>query len=683
VNGKDSKSRPTSIAKSSFRGNDSGKGSNRIRLRAVLVGLILAVAICAITPLNNAYHQATPLGGGHFPLAPFFILIWMTILVALVGKACKGRRWLTGKELLIVWTLMALVSGIAYTGLVRTFFINLTAPYYFATVGNRWKEVLHPLLPKALYPQSREAIEGLYNGLAAGRQMGWWEILRQIPWEAWLSPLLVWSGFILLCYFVMICLVTLLSKQWLDNERMNFPLLQVPLLIEEAMDENGLTRFFANRFLLAGLMVPVVLHLINGLHFYYPTVPQIPTLILAGPYFPKYGLFSGFYKLKMYIYPAFIGFAFLTAKQISFSFWFFFIMGGLLFGLLSLLGYNIPAAALGITFGPTLSRPEETQMIGAYGIFFLFLLWLARHHLLNVLRQAFWLGRKDSWEGEWLPTRLAFWGFIIGTLAVMIWCRYLGIPFWVSFSVVMAFFIFMLVASRVICQGGIPYFTLTVAPLDGVIALLGPRLFTSIGILVAGVVQKVLFVDLRESLMPSLVHARKITQNIVSRLMIIGGISIALIAGVAVSLLAMLALCYKFGIRELQLDWATRSTVAVYENIHSLIESPVNPGHWVTVFSVAGALVMLSLVICYHRFYWWPIHPIGYLTAYSSAMRILWFSFFLGWACNALCMRYGGVALFKGLRYFFVGLIIGDFLMGGMWALIGLFGYASYQVLPT
>lgn len=92
---------------------------------------------------------------------------------------------------------------------------------------------------------------------------------------------------------------------------------------------------------------------------------------------------------------------------------------------------------------------------------------------------------------------------------------------------------------------------------------------------------------------------------------------------------------------------------------------------------------MLVLVICYHRFYWWPIHPIGYLTAYSSAMWILWFSFFLGWLFNAVCMRYGGVVLFKKLRYFFVGLIIGDFLMGGLWALIGLFGYASYQVLPT
>ncbi len=64
-------------------------------------------------------------------------------------------------------------------------------------------------------------------------------------------------------------------------------------------------------------------------------------------------------------------------------------------------------------------------------------------------------------------------------------------------------------------------------------------------------------------------------------------------------------------------------------------------------------------------------------------MRILWCSFFIGWICNALCMRYGGVVLFKKVRFIFIGLIIGDFLMGGIWALVGLFTDASYQVLPT
>jgi hypothetical protein len=656
---------------------------DRIRWRAILIGSILALVICLITPFNNAYRQATPLGGGHFPLAPFYVLVWMTVLTAVARRIFRRSNWLTGKELLVTWALTVLVSGIAWTGLARTFFINITAPYHFASVENRWEEVLHPLLPRIWYPQSSTAVADIYNGIAGGRQMGWGEVFQQIEWTAWLPPLLAWGGFILLCYFVMVCIVSLLSKQPLYNERMNFPLLRVPFLMVEALEQQGLGRFFANRFLLAGISVPVCLHLINGLSFYYPDVPQIPTLILAGKYFPKQGLFSGFYKLKIYIYPAFVGFAFLTSRQISFSFWFFYLTGALLIGFLGLLGINIPAAALGVTFGPTIARPEEAQMIGAYLVFFVFLAWLARYHFMDVLQKATGFKKDDNLESEWLSTRLAFWGFVAGGFGIVIWCYYFGLPFLFSFLVVGAFFLFTLVAMRVICQGGIAYFTLTVAPIDSLMTFFGPKLFTGIGILVAAVIQKVLFVDLRESLLPSLLHNRKVTEEVSNNRRIFMTIMITLTLGIVVSFTAMLVLSYKFGLRELQFDWATRTTLAVYDNIYTLVESPIKPGQWTLIFSLAGAAVMLILVICYHRLYWWPIHPIGYLTAYSSAMWTLWFSFFIGWICNALCMRYGGVVLFKKLRNFFIGLIIGDFLMAGSWALYGLFSYASYQVLPT
>jgi len=656
---------------------------NKIRWRAVLIGSSLALAICLITPFNNAFRQGTPLGGGHFPLAPFYILVWMMIVTAAIRMIFKGKNWITGKELLVVWSLMVLLSGIAWTGLARTFFINLTVPYHFATVENRWSEVLHPLMPKAWYPQDKQAITDLYDGIAGGRQLGWGQVLKKIPWNVWIGPLATWAGFILLCYFVSVCIINLLSRQPLYNERMNFPLLQVPFLLQEALDKNELARFFTNRFLLAGLSIPILLHLLNGISFYYPSLPSVPVLFLLGKYFPKHGLFSGFYKLKIYIYPAFIGFAFLTSKQISFSFWFFFIMGALLIGLLNFLGINIPAAALGVTFGPTLARPEETQMIGAYLVFFVFLAWLARFHFLDVVLTGFGLKKNAPSATDWFSMRWSFWGFVIGGLGIVIWGHYFGIPFWVSFILVGAFFIFTLVATRVICQGGIAYFTLTAAPMDGMLAFVNSKVFTNVGILAAAVMQKVLFVDLRESLMPSLLHTSKVTQNVAGKRRILATILITLVAGVAVSFAAMLALGYKFGIRELELDWATRTTVAVYDNVYSLAQSPMAASKWVIIFTLVGAAVMLVLSICYHRFYWWPIHPLGYLTAYSSAMWTLWFSFFIGWLFNALCMRYGGVVLFKKLRNFFIGLIIGDFFMAGSWAIYGLFSYSSYMVLPN
>lgn len=658
------------------------QAARTIRKRAPLLGILLAVAICLLTPYNNIYLRATPLGGGHFPLAPFFIFLLLALVISLIAGIFRSSLLLTGPELLIIWIEMVIGSGIAYTGFARTFLVNLTAPIHFATPGSRWEEILHPLIPPALTPTDPQAVLLLYNGLPGGRSMGWLEVVGSIPWAAWLSPLMLWGTFILLSYLVMLFLINILSRQWIHNERMNFPLLKVPEMISKAVSEGETGSFFFNRFLLTGLSMPIFLHLINGLNLYYPTIPPIPTLFLAGPYFSESGLLTGFQKLKIYIYPAFIGFAFLTSRQISFSFWFFFLAGSLLYGVLNLLGYSIPVSELGVSFGPTLARPEEMQMIGAYGIFFLFLVWLARLHLVDVCKQSFFLKPPASGKSEWFDVRISFWGAIIGFALIIWWYIRLGMAPVTAVLVVGAFFMIMLVATRIICQGGLAYFTLTAAPTDGMIALFGAKMFAGASGLLAGMSQKVLFVDLRESLMPSLLHGRHLQQNKNPALLLFSGLAITIVASMTVSIVAMMTLCYRYGIRELQLDWASQTTTAVYENIYRLIAMNTTTGNWVFIFALAGALVMLVLVTCYHRLYWWPIHPIGYLTAYSSAMRILWVSFFIGWVCNALCMRYGGIVLFKKLQFFFIGLIIGDFLMGGGWALVGLFTDVSYQVLP-
>jgi len=653
-----------------------------IRLRAICIGLIFAAAICLFTPINNIYHRATPLGGGHFPLAPFFIFLVMALLVLIISRLFRSRSLLTGSELLVIWMQMVIGSGIAYTGLTRTFLINLTAPIHFATTGNQWRETFDPLLPNALMPKDLSAIELLYNGLPAGRSMGWLEVLFEIPWQAWSMVFFRWSIFILLSYLVMLCIINLFARQWIVNEKLNFPLLKVSQFVSFAVDSPDGSRLLTNRFLLIGLCVPICLHLLNGLSMHFPSIPTLQTLVLAGKYFPKEGLLSGFYKLKIYFYPAFIGFAFLTSRQISFSFWFFFLAGALFYGVLDVTGYAVPASELGITFGPTLTRPEEMQMIGAYGVFFVFLVWLARHHLLAVSQQSLFLRSVDLRQIEWFDVRVSFWGIIVGFGLLVSWFLWQGMAPLPALLLICSFFMISLVATRIICQGGIAYFTLTAAPIDGLIAIFGTKMFAGVGGLLGAISQKVLFVDLRESLMPSLLHAKKVHQGKRPTTLIFSGLLLTLAVSVTASVLAMMTLCYRYGIRELELEWATSTTLNVYENAFRLVVNPVSPGDSVYTFTLIGAFVMLALVFCYQRFYWWPIHPIGYLTAYSSAMRILWVSFFIGWMCNALCMKYGGVTLFRKMQFFFIGLVIGDLLMGGIWAIVGQFTFSSYMVLP-
>jgi len=659
-----------------------------IRPRAFLLGIVLGLLLCMAVPYNAAFLHNVPLGGGHFPLAPFFIAAWLFVLSAGSGWLRKGRPLLSGSEILLVWVLMVIFSGISYAGLAQTFFTTITAPFYFAEDGFRWAEAMQPLLPGLLYPDAArpgpglDAVRTVYNGLDGGFEMSWLQVLGDIPWQVWAGPLLAWAAFVLLCFFIMFCLMALLGKQWVVNERVTFPLLRAPQLMAEALDRQQTGALFRDRFLLTGLLCAASLQLLNGLHFYFPQVPEMPTLILAGTYFPKYGLFSGFHKLRMYIFPAFIGFAFLAPRQVSFSFWFFYLLAGLVTGILYVSGLQYPEAALGVTFGPEFSRPEEAQTIGAYLIFFLFIIWLARSHLWQqvlLLHRPF--GRRDHDEA-WPDRGWPLWGLIIGGLCLIWWCRFFGLPVLAAVLVPMAFFLVLIVASRIIVQGGLPFFTLTAAPADGLTGLFGSGFLGPVGLVVTAVMQKLLFLNLRETLLPTLFHSSKITEHARNRGTWLAVLGLALVLAVALSFVTMLALSYKFGVRDMNMDWATSTTIATYENVQRLLDVPAGTNYWMLGFAAIGAVVMTFLVLMYYRVTWWTLHPIGYLTAYSAGMHLLWFCFFLGWLCNHLCLRYGGTGLFNQLRFFFVGLILGDFLLAGIWALVGVFARAGYNVFP-
>jgi len=51
----------------------------------------------------------------------------------------------------------------------------------------------------------------------------------------------------------------------------------------------------------------------------------------------------------------------------------------------------------------------------------------------------------------------------------------------------------------------------------------------------------------------------------------------------------------------------------------------------------------------------------------------LWFSIAIAWLLKLLAMKYGGPSLFRRARPFFLGLIIGQFFIAGIWLIIDFF----------
>ena len=654
---------------------------NTLRLPALVFAIILGLIMCAAGPFNTAWLGGTPLGGGHFPLAPFFISFFLFIACAIIASTTNKKPLLNGTEQLVVWLFMVIGTGIGYSGLAESFFLNITAPAYYKQGGYAWVKSLAPYLPESWYMNNPDVVAPLYEGFIGGRDMTIGQVVARIPWGAWVGVLSLWGLFILMAYLTMLCLVNLFGRQWIENERVNFPLLRVPQFLSEALDSGTMRTFLTDKFLLWGIGIPVFFHLINGLSYHYPSIPELPLLVLAGQYFPKYGLFSGFNKLQMYFVPAYIGFAFLATRQIAFSFWFFYIFGAFFMGFLYVIGFDVPQSAMGINFGPNLARPAEATVIGATAIFFLFILWLAREHLITVFKSG--LRNTTVHHGEIIPAGWSLWGAVIGIIAMMVWCRWFGMSIGGSVVMPVVFFMVLLVISRIITQGGLPQFMLTAAPSDGVSGVLGTRFLGAAGIALTTVMQKMMFLDVQESLMPNLVHGNKVSEATQSKRRFFIALTLLLLLCVCTAFCSMLILGYKTGLRDLQLEVQTQSVLSMYENAGRLIDAPLSANPWVSSFALLGAILMGILVFCFYKFPWWPLHPLGFLAAYSKSMRILWVCFFIGWLCNYLVLHYGGTSLYRRVQMLFVGLIIGDMLMGGIWAIVSLFSGINYPVFPT
>ena len=94
-----------------------------------------------------------------------------------------------------------------------------------------------------------------------------------------------------------------------------------------------------------------------------------------------------------------------------------------------------------------------------------------------------------------------------------------------------------------------------------------------------------------------------------------------------------------------------------------------------------GFLFTLFLGAMQTRFAWWLWHPIGYATASSGTMEGLWVSIFITWLAKSLIARYGGAAATRTALWLFVGLVLGDFVMGTTWNVIGLsMGKTIYRI---
>jgi hypothetical protein len=142
--------------------------------------------------------------------------------------------------------------------------------------------------------------------------------------------------------------------------------------------------------------------------------------------------------------------------------------------------------------------------------------------------------------------------------------------------------------------------------------------------------------------------------------------------GISLGLASVLHLYYNVGQATAKIQtYRTGVGAEAFNRLDSWLQNPKGPDPIGLSVVSAALFLTLGLGALRDRYIAFPLHPIGYAFATCYAMEYFWFIFFITWLFKALLIRYGGVKSYRAALPFFLGLVLGDCLMGFSSGLLG------------
>ena len=638
-----------------------------ISRRALIIGISCAVAECLIAPYNDYVIRNVFLAGGHFPVGPFFVLTVLVLVVNVILKRVSPKLALSPQELITIWCIMIAAAGIPSTGMMRYALGPLVAYKYFATPENEWEPLFHQYIPQWRVVRDENAIRSFYEGISFG---------ESIPWKPWLTPLFAWTVYVLVIYFVMSCLAVLLRKQWVENEKCTFPLVQLPVEMSQQHQSGVLSSLFKNRVMWLGFAIPVFIHTLNGLHAFFPAVPHIPMDFWLNPYLVGKP-WDALRPLQILVFLSMVGFSYLLTLEVSFSLWFFFLFFKLQCVIGALLGFRITSGPGVQWTGYSFSAAQEA---GACMTFVIFSIWKARHHIKSMFRSTLSQRHMASEEAlnEAMPYRLTIFGLIAGIFLLAFLNHLMGMSFGFAFVFVLFLMGMYIALTWHVIHGGIPFINPAFSAQSFFLTTLGssrinPSTMTSLLMHPVS-----LTLDLREVMMPNVMNSLKAADDVrVKRRHLLMAMGLAMFIGLLVSYYSALKVSYQY--RAPYTGWG-----GYMYQLASILVSPRTGTDWTnTGFIIFGSAFTIFLMWMRRVFIWWPLHPIGYTMLSFWSSFELWFSIFLGWIAKYSILKYGGLRVYRQARPIFLGLVLGEMTCAGIWAIIGIITGVStgYRIL--
>ena len=645
-----------------------------ITVRAWVIGLLLIPLLDFWLEYTEIVASGPDLAAMSLPMAVLFALL-VLIGINLLVKRVNSRWALSQAELLFIYTMNTVAIYIGGLGMMQFLTPALVGWKFYQTPQNKWNTWEH-FVPRWATPDPA-VIPGYYAGRTT--------FFAPETLLGWAQPIAVWTGFIFTLLFCFYCLSALLRKQWVDRERLVFPLVVIPL---EITRDGGSSPLWRNKLLWAGVALPAVLESMAAIHFTLaPTFPYIPlkpeaslqleTNITAPPW-------NAIGYTPLAFYPLVIGLSYLLSLDVSFSCWFFYLLGKV---------QNVGATAFGFRdpgAGPTLAHMPyiAEQGVGAFLGLALFSLHLARPQLAEAWRKAFRGDNSVDDSGEPLSYRTAYIGLFVSFALLVGFTVALGLSLLVALIFWILFLLMGLTFTRIRAEAGLPWGHGPSGLSHGtLVSFAGTEAFTPRELTGFSFVRW-FDTDWRCFGQPAGMEALKLADSAAPRPMNPRHVSIALFVAILVGTLAAWVSClgiyYHYGAANASLNvWRTGQGRYGFDELQSWLTTarPLDSGR--IAASGVGLAIVILLGFLRTRFSWWPLHPIGYAVGSTDTMGWIWFPVLLGWLFKSLILRYGGVGLYRQALPLFIGLVLGDYGISGLWALYFLAsGHPGYRTFP-
>lgn len=676
-----------------------------IRLIIIPISILLCVAQSVLT-LYASNVSGSIITSCLIPVMGFALLFLSVLvfnpLLRVISKPGGILNWLrplNRPELSCLFAAMMVTAGISTFGLTEQLIPIIPTPNNpeWNKPQRGWAQVINNMRPE-LYISDPKAIETFRIGVNVDgdgipikvprENASLWErmaygqkIAANIPWMTWLKPLACWSVLIFASYLLFYSLAYIVLAYWTDREKLIFPIAKLPESILPDETTNWLPRIFRSGLFWGGFGLSFCILSYNTLLntgwvsglYAIPlgmTSQAFDQLVTGSQWFEGLSGSAAPHPMRFLIIFTAIGVAFLLPLEISFSAWFYFLVGKIVILTLVWMGYGKTAADFPADW---LWNSNAVTAQGGGG-----LLVFSAIALFRCLRDYYHLVAGKDW-GERVRVGLPVVGFVVSLAILASWLTWNHLPlFWaVIFVAVLALLTVGLM--RIVAEGGIYWFQSWGGSFFHYYRAFGLGNFLSpilIGPLLP--IYSVLFLDIKTFMAPNLLDGARLRSDVqASRTKFHANLVLCVLISVGVSLLFAVYLAHLRGAQQMQ-GWFYSSGPQWVMDLSLEATTTTTKFQPATAawYGVGGLWVALSMFLR-RSLFWFP-HPIGYIMLINPLMSQLWFSFFIGWICKKLVVKYGGKSTFDTVRNVFIGLILGELIAIVLWSFLGMYyGFAG------